>query len=106
MGSWPTVGVAAAVVVVFLVAYLTWVVLSNRRAGARGLVRRDRLICPKCHGSFDHALVPGASATSLRLGTGRYMACPLCHRWSIIQIAGASLAESTEPSPASPPSAP
>jgi formate dehydrogenase maturation protein FdhE len=90
------VAISGGVVVVVVAAYLAWARRSNRRAGAEGFVREVRLACPKCHGAFDYAFVPGASATSLRLGTGRYMACPLCRRWSVFRLAGAPL---TEPSP-------
>ena len=37
--------------------------------------------CPHCEGEFDYDLVPGASLTAVRLGTSRYMRCPLCHRF-------------------------
>jgi hypothetical protein len=80
---------AAVIVGVVVVVYLVWVLASNRRAGASGLSRSVRLTCPKCQGLFDYTLVPGASATSLRLGVSRYMSCPLCHSWSVIRVAGA-----------------
>ena len=79
----PLVVVAAA-----LGAYLGWVLWSNRRAGASGLVRTSRLTCPKCSGSFEYSFVPGASMSSLRLGRNRFMVCPLCHRWSVIRLMG------------------
>ncbi len=40
-----------------------------------------RLRCPHCQGEFDYDFVPGMSVTALRLGTSRYMRCPLCRRW-------------------------
>ena len=45
-----------------------------------------RLACPHCHGEFDYALVPGASVTAIRLGTSRYMRCPLCHRFAVFPL--------------------
>jgi len=98
-----TLAVIAAIVVTVVVAYLAWVVLANRRAGTGGLVRRVLLTCPSCRGSFEYAMVPGASVSSLRLGTRRYMSCPLCHRWSVIRVAGAPLVPPlNEPSTAPP----
>jgi hypothetical protein len=44
------------------------------------------LTCPKCGGQFDYELVPGGSFTSIRLGTSRYMRCPLCHRFSVFSM--------------------
>jgi len=79
---------ALVVVAATLGVYLGWALWSNRRAGASGLVRTDRLTCPKCNGSFEYPFVPGASMSSLRLGRSRYMACPLCHRWSVIRLTG------------------
>ena len=77
------VAVAVAVVlVVILVLYYLWSYRRNRALGTPGLVSRVRLTCPKCSKTFDYDFVPGASVTALRLGTSRYMACPLCHRWS------------------------
>jgi formate dehydrogenase maturation protein FdhE len=84
-----TVGVTAGALAVALGGYVAWVLWANRRLGVRGMVRQSRLTCPKCGGAFDYAFVPGASATSLRLGRSRYMACPLCHRWSVIRLGGA-----------------
>ena len=91
MDPWATVGIAVAAVVVVVGVYLGWVVWANRRAGSRGLARRVRLTCPKCGGSFEYAFVPGASLSSLRLGASRYLACPLCRRWSVIRLSGAPL---------------
>ena len=52
-----------------------------------GVVQRSRLACPKCGKVFDFEWVPLTSFTALRLGKGRrYMACPLCHRWSTFNI--------------------
>ena len=82
-GSVTTPGWAVGLAVGSVAAgYLVWVLGSNRRAGASGLAREVGLTCPKCGGSFDYRFVPGASHTAMRLGRSRYMACPLCHRWS------------------------
>jgi len=43
---------------------------------------RSHPTCPKCAGEFDFDYAPGVSFTSIRLAGRRYMACPLCHRWS------------------------
>jgi len=105
MPPWTTVAITSGTVVVVLVAYLAWAVRSNRRAGASGLARKVRLSCPKCGESFDYALVPGASATSVRLGRSRYMSCLLCGHWSVIRVADAPVAweASTEGSRGMPP---
>jgi hypothetical protein len=50
------------------------------------VVWKSRLTCPKCGQTFDFNYVPGASFTALRLGRSRYMACPLCHRWSVFPL--------------------
>ncbi len=47
---------------------------------------RAHLTCKKCHQAFDYDFVPGASVTAVRLGGSRYMACPLCRRWSVFDI--------------------
>ena len=93
---------AGVTVSVAIGAYLGWVLWSNRRAGTPGLVRRRRLTCPKCGGTFDFAFVPGASVNSLRLGRSRYMACPLCHRWAVIRMDGPPIGDAPRPSPSVP----
>jgi hypothetical protein len=50
--------------------------------------RVRHLVCPKCGASFDYEYVPGASATAIRLGTKRYMRCPVCHRFSMFPMVG------------------
>ncbi|MGA7476475.1 MAG: hypothetical protein WBW47_04570 [Thermoplasmata archaeon] len=47
-----------------------------------------RLLCPHCHGEFDYEFVPGGSLTAVRLGTSRYMRCPLCHRFGMFRLFG------------------
>lgn len=74
---------------VFLVAYYLWVYARNRELGTPGIVSRTRLTCSKCGQSFDYDFIPGASFTAVRLGTSRYMACPLCHKWGIFNMLGA-----------------
>jgi hypothetical protein len=76
----------AAVVIVALGLYYWWVYRRNRSLGTPGIVSRVRLTCPKCHQTFDFDFIPGASISALRLGTSRYMACPLCHRWSTFDM--------------------
>jgi hypothetical protein len=95
-------GIAIGVVVVVVAIYFVWALASNRRAGASGMVRSVHLECPKCGKGFDYSFVPGASLTALRLGTGRYMACPLCGRWSVFPLLGAPLASSGSPPPTPP----
>lgn len=45
-----------------------------------------RVRCSKCGGEFDYQYIPGASFTAVRLWDRRYMACPLCHRWSVFRL--------------------
>ncbi len=94
MRLWLDVGTAVGVVVVFAV-YFAWVLRSNRAAGTSGWTRAVRLTCPKCAQGFDYTFMPGASFTSFRLGTGRYMACPKCGKWSTFRLAGAPAAPPT-----------
>ena len=85
-------GIGAAVVVVLLLAtYYAWVYRRNRAMGSPGIVSRSRLTCPKCHETFDFDYLPGASLTAARLGRSRYMACPLCHKWSTFDLSAARL---------------
>lgn len=84
-----TLGIGIAVVVALLLAwYYVRTYRGNRALGSPGLISRVRLVCPKCHQTFDYDFVPGASVTALRLGTSRYMACPLCHKWSTFDMTG------------------
>jgi hypothetical protein len=78
--------VGAAVVIVLLLAFYAWTYRRNRALGSAGLVSRSRLTCPKCGGTFDYEYVPGASFTAVRLGSSRYLACPVCHRWSTFDL--------------------
>ena len=46
------------------------------------------LACPKCGRSFEYKWVPLASFSAVRLGTSRYLQCPLCKEWSTFDIRG------------------
>lgn len=76
---------AAVLLLVFALQYLVSR-SRNRRFGTEGFVQASRLTCPKCGQMFDYHWVPGASLTAVRLGPRRYMACPLCHRWSMFDV--------------------
>lgn len=92
------VGIGIAALVVIVVVF--WVITHrlNQRTGGTGLLQRSRLTCPKCGQTFDYEWVPGAALTAVRLGSSRYMACPLCHKWSTFDIAGTVI-----PPPGAPP---
>lgn len=92
-------GILASVVAIFAVSWFAYVYLRGRRLGTRGYVQRSHLTCPKCRREFDYDWVPGASFTSVRLVKGRYMACPLCHRWSYFDICAAMVARTLPPDP-------
>ncbi|MEM0129768.1 MAG: hypothetical protein QXG65_06400 [Thermoplasmata archaeon] len=81
-------GVAVTVVVVVIVVLVIWGISSrlNRRTGNRGVAQLSRLTCPHCGKTFDYEWIPGASLTAVRLGSSRYMACPLCHKWSTFNV--------------------
>lgn len=44
------------------------------------------LTCPKCKSTFEYKWIPLTSFTSVRLGTSRYLQCPVCHEWSTFNI--------------------
>ncbi len=92
------VGVGAGILLVVLLLLFAIAARRNRRTGRTGFVQRSRLTCPKCHQVFDYTWVPGAALDAVRLGSARYMACPLCRRWSIFDIASAPVPP--EPAPA------
>jgi len=60
--------------------------------GAYGVAMRtrhhytSRLSCPSCQRSFDYQWVPLMSFNAVRLGTNRYLQCPLCHEWASFNI--------------------
>ncbi len=86
------IGIAVAVVVLaFVVGFYAWTLRRNRKMGSPGVVSRSRLTCPQCHQTFDFDYVPGASLTAIRLGRSRYMACPLCGKWSTFDLSEARL---------------
>jgi hypothetical protein len=82
---WVAVGTGVACVAI-AVAVWAIVLRRGRLLGTKGFMQRSRLTCPKCHQPFDYDWVPGASLTSVRLGLSRYMACPLCHKWSVFNV--------------------
>ena len=85
-GLWLGVGIGGVVIVVVVV--LLWAISHrlNRKTGNTGFAKRSRLTCPKCGQTFDYEWVPGAALTAVRLGSSRYMACPLCHKRSTFNI--------------------
>lgn len=84
--GWLGIAIAAIVLLLLVVFYL-FILRRNSARGSPGLVTRSRLTCPKCGKTFDYDYLPGASVTAVRLGTGRYMACPVCHKWSTFELA-------------------
>ena len=95
-------GLGVAVIVVVVVLLLIPYLISsrrNRRTGASGFVQASRLTCPKCHQTFDYEWIPGSALTAVRLGTSRYMRCPLCHQWSIFNIWKAPVPPASPPRP-------
>jgi hypothetical protein len=97
------IAVAVALVVLLVVFYLR-VYLRNHALGTPGLVSRVRLVCPKCHQTFDYDFIPGAAVTAIRLGTARFMACPLCHKWSTFDMVSNRLPATPREGPGTPPS--
>ena len=77
------VGVIVAVVVLgVIIIYLA----LARRSAVKGPIQLSHLKCPKCNVEFDYAYLPGASFTSIRLGSSRFLSCPNCHKWSVFNI--------------------
>ncbi len=103
MTPWLSVGIGVGAIVLVVLIYAILNLRVNRRMGGHGIVHRSRLTCPKCGQTFDYEWVPGAAATAVRLGSSRYMACPLCHRWSTFNIVNTILPEGTA-GPTPPPS--
>lgn len=104
------VAIGVALLIVAVLIYVLGVVLG-RRVGTKGIVQRSHLRCPKCEQEFDYDWIPGASFTAVRLGPARYMACPLCHRWSTFDLYGHLVARTPvtsydAPLPARPPAPP
>ena len=96
MKSWILLAVGVALLV-FIVG-VWWLARNRSRAvrGTHGVVRENTLTCPKCNKQFNYQFAPGASFTSLRLGTSRYMKCPLCGKWSVIKIIGPPVSPSDQ----------
>ena len=96
---WLGIGLGVGIILVILV--VLWIITRrlNRRTGNTGPVQHSRLTCPKCHQTFDYEWVTGAALTAVRLGSKRYMACPLCHKWSTFDVVG-SLMPASPPPPA------
>ena len=44
------------------------------------------LACQKCQYRFNYKFIPGASLTSIRFGSKRYMRCPKCNKWSMFDL--------------------
>lgn len=102
---WVIVGVAV-VAISIAVVYLTFVFTKARRVGTKGIVQRSHLRCPKCEREFDYDWIPGASLTSVRLGPDRYMACPLCGKWSMFNIYAGLVARPSPETATAPPAGP
>jgi hypothetical protein len=81
-----TLALVTAVIVAVAVYFFVIILRRSRRVGNTGIIQRSHLKCPKCHREFDYDWIPGASLTAVRLGTQRYMACPLCRKWSLFDI--------------------
>lgn len=92
-------GIIVSLVAVFIVSWFTYVYLRGRKLGTHGYVQRSHLRCPKCSREFDYDWVPGFSFSSVRLGKGRYMACPLCQQWSYFDIYDTMIARTDTPEP-------
>jgi len=103
------VGAAVAVIAILVIFYLR-VLGRGRRLGTPGVVQRSHLRCPKCQREFDFDFIPGASFSAVRLGKERYMACPLCGKWSRFNLSDTMIARpgpgTAGPPPPLPPSRP
>lgn len=100
---WLIVGVGILLVVVAVIVYAL-VLRRGRAVGTKGVVQRSHLLCPKCGREFDYDWIPGGSLSAVRLGPRRYMACPLCDKWSTFDLYG-NLVERPS-APAEPPAPP
>jgi hypothetical protein len=97
------VSVIGGVAVVIGIVVWTAMLRRGRRLGTTGLVQRSRLTCPKCGQPFDYDYVVGASFSAVRLGTSRYMSCPLCHKWSVFDLYGTMVPRTPSPPDRPPP---
>jgi len=50
------------------------------------VIQLAHLNCKKCGVDFDYSYLPGASVTSLRLWNSRFLRCPICKKWSVLNI--------------------
>jgi hypothetical protein len=50
------------------------------------MVPISNLVCQKCGYRFNYQFIPGASATSIRFGSKRYMRCPKCEKWGMFDL--------------------
>ena len=73
-----TVGISLTALVIVVLIYL--VALRSRHHYT------SVLTCPKCHGTFEYNWVSLVAFTAVRLGSSRYLECPLCHEWSTFNI--------------------
>ena len=80
-------GLASAVVIILgpltIIVILVAIYLAVPKLGAH---YTSRLTCAKCNKTFDYEWLPGGSFTAVRLGTKRYMRCPLCKKWSLFDV--------------------
>ncbi len=42
--------------------------------------------CGKCGKNFIYRWIPFASLTTIRMGNKRYLRCPVCKKWSFVDI--------------------
>ncbi len=103
---WGIFAVGVAVVIGAIIFYGS-IIRRGHRLGTKGFVQRSRLNCPHCGQTFDYDWVPGVALTAVRLGKSRYMACPLCHKWSMFNVYDTMIPRPSDGStPTSPPSGP
>ena len=80
-------GLASAVVIILgpltIIVILVAIYLAVPKLGAH---YTSRLTCAKCNKTFDYEWLPGGSFTAVRLGTKRYMRCPLFKKWSLFDV--------------------
>jgi hypothetical protein len=74
----PFIFIGPVVLVVILVVYAVALLTRHHYTSV--------LTCPECHGTFEYNWVPLASFSAVRLGKVRYLECPLCHKWSSLNI--------------------
>ncbi|MHB8352402.1 MAG: hypothetical protein ACYDFT_06945 [Thermoplasmata archaeon] len=93
-----SIGIGA--IVVLIVVLFVMMRRLNQKTGPTGLVRHSRLTCPKCGRTFDFEWMPFGSVSAFRLGNGkRYMACPICTKWSTFDLLDAPLSDTAPKGP-------